>query len=586
MTAPTPPLTIVTGASAPYARILWQMLRSARRHGLDTGHRFVVYDLGLTPAWRATLARAFPWCTWRRLDFAALPPHVAPDCRTYAWKPVAIHAAAAEFGGLVLWLDSATLFQSPLAAVVAALRRHGVYTLAGQSALQDRCDPAVWAAAGAPLEILHLPERAAGVVGFDLAQPVARRLLDAWHAFAADPRCWRPLSARHRPEQALLSILVYRAVRAGELTLNPGEIDISCADPVRWLTTRNKVPPGLPRWADPCARLGYFFAKRADRFLIRVHRWKATRVDGWHRYPREHFRVFVGRRAAAGPLAPTALVPVPAPRGSYYADPFLWLHGGVPWLFVEEFRYAANAGRLVAFPLDAALRPAGPAQPLALPGRHVSFPFLFTHAGRLLLLPESSAQRTVDLYACAEFPHRWELRRRLLADLDAADSVLLHHADRWWLFTSVRPDPARPGRALAIYHTADLLSGTWEPHPVNAELRYLDAPFTSGRCAGAFLRTPDGALLRPVHASPRYYGEGLRLLHVTTLTPTDFAETPFAGPHPLATLAAAVSPHHLSAHADLVACDVRDRVSYGQHLPFSAARVLRPTSPLNVPTAR
>ena len=555
-----PELTIVTGANTAYARCLWQMLRSAERQALHQSYRWITYDLGLDSAWRAALARRFPWSLWRQLDFAALPPHVPPDRRTYAWKPLAVHAAAAEFGHVILWLDSATLCQTSLEPVVAAIREHGVYTLAGQSALQDRCDPAIWAAAGAPLEILDLPERAAGVIGFDITQPSARRLLETWRALALDARYWRPLSARHMPEQSLLSILIYRAVRTGELTLNPGAIDISCANPVRWLTTRNKVRNTLPRWADPLARLYYFFYKSIDRLVIRVRRFKATRVDGWHRFPKEHFRVFVGHSTAT--VKRDAMVPVPAPRGSYYADPFLWTHEGRPWLFVEEFRYGENSGRLVAFPLDRDLSPAGPAQALDLPGPHLSFPFVFRHGDELCLLPESSARHTVDLYACAEFPQRWKLRRRLLADLDAADSVLLHHADRWWLFTSVRPHPAHSGRALAIFHTDDLDRGQLVPHPINAEQRHLFDPFSSGRCAGAFIRTSDGALLRPVHASARYYGEGLRLMSVTTLTPESFEESAFTGTHPLATLTAAVSPHHIAQHSDLFACDVRDRAGW------------------------
>lgn len=550
-------LTIVTGASESYARCLWQMLRSAERHGLFGAHRFVVFDLGLTPAWRATLSRDFPSFLWRQIDFANYPPHIAPGNRTYAWKPIALHSSAAEFGGLVLWLDSATVFRSSLDPVIQMLRTYAVYTLAGQSALQDRCDPAIWAAARAPLEILHFPERAAGAVGFDLTKPIARLVLDAWHESTRDLQLWSSSSASHRFDQSLLSILVYRAVQASELTLNPGEIDISCASPVRWLSTRNKVSTSLPRWADPFARLWFFWFKCLDRLLLRARHWKANRVDGWHRYPKEHFRVLLGRSPTNS--ATIHFHSVNAPMGSYYADPFLCTNAGRKWLFVEEFQYRANAGRLVALPLNKNLVPDGRAQPLDIPGRHRSFPFLIHHKKEVFLLPETSAERTVDLYVCMDFPTRWQLRRRLLANVDAADSVLLQHDERWWLFTSVRPHPTHSGRALAIYQTDDLLHGAWKPHPVNAELRYLTAPHGTGRNAGGILRTADGALVRPVHTSERYYGENIRLMQITTLTPTDFEETELMGPNPIGVLAASVSPHHISDDGEHFACDIRDR---------------------------
>ncbi|HTZ21965.1 MAG TPA: hypothetical protein VMC06_13860 [Opitutaceae bacterium] len=576
MTTTAPQFTVVTGASAGYGRCLWQFLRSAERRRLPAGHRFIAYDLGLAPQQRAALGHRFPWCQWRELPFAALPAHVAPGQRTYAWKPLAVHATAREFGGLVLWLDSATLFRTSLDEPLAMVRRYGVYTLAGQTALQGRCDPEIWRAMSAPLEILHRPERAAGVIGLDYTQPVARDLLDQWCALALEPRFWRPLSARHRPEQALWSILIYQAAARGELELNPGEIDISSPDPVRWLSTRNKVPAWCPTLVDPLVCAYYASYKFADRLVLRGRRFWNQRVAGLHRWPQDHYRVFT--QISPDP----AVIEVRAPRGSYYADPFPWMHEGQPWLFVEEFRYWENAGRLVALPLtDEAV--ARVARPLRVAGGHLSFPFLFEHGGELFLLPESSQARTVDLYGCEQFPDRWRLRRRLLADVDAADSILVRHADRWWLFTAVRDRGAQP-RHLAIFHTDDLLAGEWQPHPVNAGKLYADRPYGTGRCAGGIVRLADGTLLRPVHWNQRHYGEGTRLMRIAALTPDVFSESEFTNEHPLGERIARWSPHHLATCGDLTAWDVRDRVSYWDRVPWVGRRFCAATARQNAAT--
>ena len=42
---------------------------------------------------------------------------------------------------------------------------------------------------------------------------------------------------------------------------------------------------------------------------------------------------------------------IPSPAYGYYADPFLWQHNGSTWLFVEEFQYARDRGRLVVMEL-------------------------------------------------------------------------------------------------------------------------------------------------------------------------------------------------------------------------------------------
>ena len=576
MTNASSGFTVVTGASVRYGRCLWQFLRSAERRCLPAGHRFVAYNLGLSPEQQAALGRRFPWCQWRELPFASLPAHVAPEQRTYAWKPLALHATAREFGGQLLWLDSATLFRGSLDDPLAAVRRYGVYTLAGQTALQGRCDPAIWRAMAAPLEILHLPERAAGVIGLDYGQPVARDLLDQWRTLALEPRHWRPLSGRHRPEQALLSLLIYQAVARGELELNPGEIDISSSNPVRWLSTRNKVPTWCPTLADPFVRAYYASTKLADRIALRGRQFWQRRVAGLHRAPQEHYRVF----AQISPEVP--VIEIRAPRGSYFADPFPWMHNGQPWLFVEEFRYRENAGRLVALPLaDEAV--ARVAHPLRVADGHLSFPFLFAYGGELFLLPESSQARTVDLYVCEQFPDRWRLQRRLLVDVDAADSVLVRHADRWWLFTSVRDSRDQP-RHLAIFHTDDLLTGEWQSHPINAKHLYADRTYGTGRCAGGIVPLTDGTLLRPVHCSQRYYGEGTKLMRIEALTPDVFSEFEFSGEHPLGERIAHWSPHHLAACGGLAAWDVRDRVSYWDRVPWIGRRFRAATARQN--TAR
>lgn len=578
--APARSLVIVTAAAEAYAGCLGRLLRNLERRGLASTHRIVAYDLGLTVARHAALARRFPWCEFRRFDFAAHPPHVAPDRRTYAWKPLLIAQVLAETSAPVLWLDSASQVRTDLRAVHAGLAGHGLYALRGQAPLRDRCDPAVSRALGAPPPLLDEREYVAGAVAFDPAFPAVRALVDAWRRCALDPALMLPRHPRHNPEQAVLSLLILRCLAAGELTLDPGDIDISSPSPVPWLGSREKLPPHWPAWADPLAWLYYRTYAAADQFLIRLRRLKATRINGLHRWPKEYFQIVVGRTST-----PSFRV-LPAPRLSYYADPFLWRHEGRDWLFVEQFLYLEHSARLVALPLDASLQ-AGPPVPLTLLGAaacHRSFPHIFAHDGQLFLLPESSAQRSVDIFVCEEFPERWRWQRRLLDGVDAADSALLHHAGRWWLFTSVRPTEDA-ARALEIHHTDDLLTGRWQPHPVNAERRYAAAPCSTGRCAGAFVRSTDGEWLRPVHDSSHYYGQGTRVMRIVTLTPDAFHEEEFTAAHPLAALAARVSPHHLSACDDLVAGDVRTRVSYGQHVPLWRRWALTPRrSPSTPPT--
>jgi hypothetical protein len=55
-------------------------------------------------------------------------------------------------------------------------------------------------------------------------------------------------------------------------------------------------------------------------------------------------------------------------------------------------------------------------------------------------------------------------------------------------------------------------------------------------------------------------------MRIETLTPAEYEETPFTGSNTFTDIARRYRPHHISTHGNFVAFDVRDRVSYLQHV--------------------
>jgi hypothetical protein len=556
-------LTILSGANSAYARTLEQLLESARRVGALERHRFLLWDIGLSGAEHARLARRFPECELRRLDFGRHPAHIDPLRGTCAWKPVVIRETAQETGGLVLWLDAGTLLHADPGVILPELRENGVYSLRGQSPLWARAHPETLRRLGSAPECLDRPERVGGVCGFDASLPAVRELLRRWSEAALDedciaPRGEKPAHVVHMWEQAILTILLFQAEARGEIRLGDGEVDISSPRPVRWLSTRNRVPEGLPHGLGVAFRLYRSAWKAADRRLIAWNRRWTTRVHGLDRFSTERFEIVL-TRAATGER-----VRVPGLPYTYRADPFLWRSGGRAYLFFEEFLHRENKGRIAVCVLDERLQP-GEARTALERDYHLSYPFLWAEGERLHMIPESSHNLSVDLYECERFPDRWRLARRLLQGIDAADSTLLRHDGRLWLFTSARDPAAGAGRYLALFQ-ADDLSGEWRAHPVNARRLYAGSPWQSGRAAGPFLRVGDG-WLRPVQRSTRFYGEGLGFRRILRLTPTEFEEEPADAPSDLAALLSGVSPHHVDRCGELVACDERTRFARRQLLP-------------------
>lgn len=553
-------LTIVTGADAGFARCLYQFLRSAERTGAAREADWIAYDLGQRPEQAERLRQRFGWVEWRRFDASRWPAHVEVSRGNFAWKVAIIHDVIHERQSPVMWLDSATILHGRFDEVMDELARSGLYTLRGQTAVGLRTDPLTLQRLPAPLEWLDEPVRVAGAIAFDGSRPSMRALVDEWMSLALREDLIAPRQPKlriHNDDQSLISLILAGRVRSGELALADGEIDISSSHPVRWMSSRNKTRADVPEWADPLARLYWFTWKTLDRWWLRLLAFDDRHVEGWLRGLRERFSVYVGR------IGEPRGRRVPCAWSAYLADPFVVEHTSGTWLFAERFDHARDVGRIVAMRLGEDLSTSGAVE-LALPADHHSFPFVFAHEGQWFLLAETCARRCVDLYVFEEFPARPRLARRLLWDVDAVDSVLVRHAGRWWLVSSIS-QAGTGSRSLSIHFSDDLLRGAFTPHAVNGQGRDAGLAQGAGRAAGHWV-AEDGRLYRPVQASRDYYGQRLAWREIIRLDVGVFEERESPGPASLNSVGTLPDSHHVSRSPHYWACDTRDRVGYGQGL--------------------
>ena len=506
----------------------------------------------MKPATRAELEARFPWCEWRTLDLGALPPHFLPKRGSYAWKPFVVWEVAENAPGLLCWMDSADIIKGSLDPMLDRAAETGLFVLSGQSAMAEHCDPLVMRKAGMPNIYRGTREIVSGLLCFDPRQPAVRAILRRWRDLAFDEDAIRPAkleAPRHKNDQALLSCLLFAAEERREIALDPRNVDISAPHPISFVSTRNKLPPWVPAAVDPLVRARYAVEKFLDQRFHRLDRWlSGTDVFRWRK---ERFAVFLRKKGTAERRV------LPAPWRRYYADPFLWEENGRLFVFFEDFSYLARSATIAAVELDGDLRPTGKPKTVLDPGCHASFPFLFRYNGETFMVPETWEAGGVDLYRCERFPDRWRRVRRVLDRVDAADSVVFPHADRWWLITSLTsPRCGTSRRFLAIFSTDEPRGGRWEPHPVNGEALYIDGEAGTGRNAGAVVAW-DGRLFRPMQKSSRFYGEGTQIMEIVELSLERFREQPAASPYPLEDLAGKIPGHHMAAAGGAVAWDER-----------------------------
>ena len=534
------------------------MLFSAERTGLSEFCDWRIYDLGLTPQQAQRLAQRFKWCAFTAFDFSSHPVHVGLEHGSYAWKPIILAENLSTTTAPVFWFDSATIFLTNLERPLRTIRDNGLWVLKSQSPLHLKCDPRVLDALAVPLELRHLTERAAGAIGVDPQHPAAVKLVMDWQHLALQPDFIVPKGAAsfHKQDQAILNCLLLKAAASHQLTLIDEEIDISSAKPTTEVSTRNRVHARAPLWLDPVLRSWSAAYKRADRLHHQWQHFRNTRLDGAKRWWKEHFRVHLHE------IKTGVTHTIPSPADGYYATPFIWQREGTNWLFMEEFQYARNRGRLVVLELGQTLEPVSvqPLQSDQLEGSfntHASFPFLFELGGVPHMIPQTCGRKSVDLYVCRNWPDQWHLKRRLLFDVDAVDTMVVASGGLWWIFTSVMTSGRN--RHLEIYFTDNLATGDIHPHPQNSSDLYADAAHGSGRNAGYLAKTTDGTLMRLMQESTQFFGQRVACRRIVELSTQAFREEPIESIPDLPLVVPGFRSHHVSRAGDLLAYDVRDR---------------------------
>jgi len=209
---------------------------------------------------------------------------------------------------------------------------------------------------------------------------------------------------------------------------------------------------------------------------------------------------------------------LPDDRRRYFADPFPFEEGGRTYVFCEEYPYATQKGVISVFTLDASGQTSAPRVVLERP-YHLSYPLVFRHAGQIWMTPESSGNRTLDLYRADRFPDRWVLERVLIADVEISDATPFEHAGRWWMTAATN----EPGSS-----TWDCLSLFSGAAPIGPWTRAGDRPVlidaSAARPAGRIVRH-GGALWRPAQDCTRGYGSGLALCRIDELGEGAFRQT-------------------------------------------------------------
>jgi hypothetical protein len=265
---------------------------------------------------------------------------------------------------------------------------------------------------------------------------------------------------------------------------------------------REAAVPNAARMLRHMSLLGPRIARRVLEKMLCVDQWfLAYRFDDgepWH----GDLRRF------------TRLMP---PKDRFWADPFPIARQGKHFVFFEELVFSRGKAHISVMevgPNGAYSKPV----PVLVRDYHLSYPFLLEHEGELYMIPETGANRTVELYRCVSFPDRWELEKVLMHDVRCTDATLHRIGDRWWMFTNVNLGGSVGADELNLFYADDLF-GKWRAHrgnPVKSDVR-------GARPAGRLYERA-GQLYRPAQIGAPLYGSAVSINKILALTPDTYSE--------------------------------------------------------------
>lgn len=207
------------------------------------------------------------------------------------------------------------------------------------------------------------------------------------------------------------------------------------------------------------------------------------------------------------------------PLDRFWADPHMIYQKPNYYIFIEEYPYSTKRGHISVIEMDSKGNYKLPV-PVLKKDWHLSFPYVFEWRGIYYMIPESSENRTIDLYECARFPDQWQHKITLMKDITAVDTTVLYRDGKWWLFSAMaEQEAAAPQVELFLYYSDELFTNRWCSHPMNPIVSDVKKARGAG---GVFVK--DGKLFRPSQYCSDVYGYGFDLNEIVTLSETEYCE--------------------------------------------------------------
>lgn len=214
------------------------------------------------------------------------------------------------------------------------------------------------------------------------------------------------------------------------------------------------------------------------------------------------------------------------PKDRFFAEPFVVEKENQYFIFIEEFFYNSNKGRISLITMNSEGKYSKPTPIIEKP-YHLSYPNIFEYNGTFYMIPESSQNNTIEIYKCKNFPFEWEFSTTIMDDIKSLDNTLFNKDGKWWLFSSIPFLGASPNDELSLFYSNNPLSKEWTAHPHNP----IVSDVRKARSGGKIFEY-NGSIYRPSQDCSGGYGRGLIFNKINELNEFQFKESRIGSVYP------------------------------------------------------
>jgi hypothetical protein len=153
-------------------------------------------------------------------------------------------------------------------------------------------------------------------------------------------------------------------------------------------------------------------------------------------------------------------------QDNFLADPFLISFKKNQYIFCEDFTYDKNIGKISSYQIkkDGLIK----SQNILNNKKHMSFPFLIKYKSNVYICPESSSYNDIRLYKATTFPKKWKLKKKIIQNINAVDSIIFYKDKNWWIITSINLNVSSSYQNyMMIFYSKNLFSQNWYEHSMN-----------------------------------------------------------------------------------------------------------------------